>query len=212
MKKLTICYALGMILLITSCATDKVASGGFLQKRKYQKGFFMRSPFKKFDKTSSEQNLMVEEVKKSNVEEEYIGRLHETKQSPNQSIGQETLPVPKKEISKNKKLNHGIEKLTEHLGTKEVTRAHKTSNVGNRLHSIALPNPYVNGGDSQVVALLLVILVGVIGIHRFYLGYVGIGILQIITLGGCGVWTLIDLIRIVTGDLQPKYGDYSETL
>ena len=69
-----------------------------------------------------------------------------------------------------------------------------------------------SGGDDQLVALILVLIAGVIGIHRFYLGYIGIGILQIITLGGCGIWTLIDTIRIITGDLQPKNGVYENTL
>lgn len=68
------------------------------------------------------------------------------------------------------------------------------------------------GGKSQIIALILCIVVGAIGIHRFYLGYIGIGIIQLVTAGGCGIWTLIDLIRIITGDLQPKDGSYSETL
>ena len=67
-------------------------------------------------------------------------------------------------------------------------------------------------GTSQQVALILVILVGVLGIHRFYLGYYGIGILMILTLGCCGILALIDLIRIAIGDLKPKYGEYTETL
>lgn len=68
-------------------------------------------------------------------------------------------------------------------------------------------------GKSQLVALLLAILVGGIGIHRFYLGYTSIGIIQLLTLGGCGVWALIDLIRIATGDLKPADGsDYEEKI
>ena len=69
-----------------------------------------------------------------------------------------------------------------------------------------------SGGDDQLIALILVLLAGIIGIHRFYLGYIGIGIIQILTLGGCGIWTLIDMIRIITGDLQPKNGVYENTL
>lgn len=68
------------------------------------------------------------------------------------------------------------------------------------------------GDKSQLVALLLVIFVGVLGIHRMYLGYIGIGIIQLLTAGGCGVWALIDLIRIITGDLGPKDGSYTDTL
>jgi TM2 domain-containing membrane protein YozV len=68
------------------------------------------------------------------------------------------------------------------------------------------------GGKSQLVALLLCIFVGGLGIHRFYLGYTWQGIVQLLTLGGCGIWSLIDLIRIITGDLKPKDGEYEKTL
>jgi TM2 domain-containing membrane protein YozV len=68
------------------------------------------------------------------------------------------------------------------------------------------------GGKSQIIALVLAALVGGIGVHRFYLGYTWQGVVQLLTLGGCGVWSLIDLIRIITGDLKPKDGSYSKTL
>jgi len=68
------------------------------------------------------------------------------------------------------------------------------------------------GGKSQLVALLLCIFVGGLGIHRFYLGYIWQGIVQLLTGGGCGIWALIDLIRIITGSLKPKDGDYGTTL
>ena len=67
-------------------------------------------------------------------------------------------------------------------------------------------------GKSQLIALILAIFVGGLGIHRFYLGYTGIGIVQLLTFGGCGIWSLIDLIRIITGDLKPKSGDYAKKL
>ncbi len=70
----------------------------------------------------------------------------------------------------------------------------------------------VGGNKSQVTALILVALVGGLGIHRFYLGYTWQGVVQLLTLGGLGIWSLIDLIRIITGDLQPKDGSYSKTL
>jgi hypothetical protein len=67
-------------------------------------------------------------------------------------------------------------------------------------------------GKSQVTALILVLLVGGLGIHRFYLGYTWQGIVQLLTLGGLGIWSLIDLIRIITGSLKPKDGEYAKTL
>lgn len=76
----------------------------------------------------------------------------------------------------------------------------------------AYESPAAGGGKSQLIALILVIFVGGLGIHRFYLGYTSIGIIQLLTLGGCGIWALIDLVRIATGDLKPKGGDYAEKL
>ena len=52
---------------------------------------------------------------------------------------------------------------------------------------------------SRMVAALLCFFLGGIGIHRFYVGKVGTGILMIITLGGLGVWVLIDFIMILVG-------------
>lgn len=68
------------------------------------------------------------------------------------------------------------------------------------------------GGKSQVVALILCIFLGGLGIHRFYLGYTWQGVVQLLTGGGCGIWALIDLIRIITGDLQPNGGSYEKIL
>ena len=69
-----------------------------------------------------------------------------------------------------------------------------------------------SSGKSQMTALLLCFFVGILGIHRFYLGDTTGGIIQLLTGGLCGVWTLIDLIRILTGDLKPKDGDYTSKL
>jgi len=56
------------------------------------------------------------------------------------------------------------------------------------------------GGTSEksnTVAALLCFFLGCFGIHRFYVGKVGTGILQLVTLGGLGIWALIDFIMIV---------------
>ncbi|HJN54950.1 MAG TPA: TM2 domain-containing protein [Candidatus Poseidoniales archaeon] len=57
-----------------------------------------------------------------------------------------------------------------------------------------------------MVALLLSIFVGSLGVDRFYLGYTGLGILKLLTLGGCGLWWLIDLILLVTGSMTDVNG------
>lgn len=72
-------------------------------------------------------------------------------------------------------------------------------------------SPASSGYKSQLTAALLCFFLGGLGVHRFYLGYTWIGVIQLITLGGCGIWALIDFIRILTGNLTPKDGDYDST-
>ena len=55
-------------------------------------------------------------------------------------------------------------------------------------------------------ALLLAFFVGCFGVHRFYTGHVGIGVVQLLTLGGCGIWALIDFIMIITGAYKDVNG------
>ena len=59
---------------------------------------------------------------------------------------------------------------------------------------------------SYIVMILLCFFLGGLGIHRFYVGKIGTGILTIITFGGLGIWTLIDLIMIIVGKFKDKEG------
>lgn len=54
--------------------------------------------------------------------------------------------------------------------------------------------------------LILSILLGGLGVDRFYLGYTKLGILKLITLGGCGIWSIIDIIKIAQGKLPDAQG------
>ncbi len=76
---------------------------------------------------------------------------------------------------------------------------------------IAMASPQVqsrtNASDkSRLVALVLCLLIGTFGVHRFYVGKIGTGVLQIFTLGGLGIWALVDLILIVLGSFTDKQG------
>ncbi len=54
---------------------------------------------------------------------------------------------------------------------------------------------------------LLTFFVGVLGVHRFYVGKIGTGFLMLLTLGGLGVWFLVDLILVVTRQFTNKDGE-----
>src|SRR6185503_5372615 len=61
-------------------------------------------------------------------------------------------------------------------------------------------------GRSWLVTLLLCWFVGIFGVHRFYTGHTLIGVLQLVTLGGCGIWWIFDLIMIMVG----SYRDFED--
>ena len=60
---------------------------------------------------------------------------------------------------------------------------------------------------SKLVAAVLCFFLGVFGVHRFYVGKVGTGIIQLLTAGGLGVWWIIDLIMILLGSFTDKNGN-----
>ena len=57
---------------------------------------------------------------------------------------------------------------------------------------------------SRLAAALLCFFLGVLGVHRFYVGKVGTGVLQLLTAGGLGIWWLVDLILIIVGSFRDK--------
>lgn len=73
------------------------------------------------------------------------------------------------------------------------------------------PAPYPpaqapTGNKSFLVTWLLSLLLGVLGADRFYLGKIGTGIVKLLTLGGLGIWALIDLILVLVNKQTDKQG------
>ncbi|HXH55285.1 MAG TPA: TM2 domain-containing protein [Gammaproteobacteria bacterium] len=63
---------------------------------------------------------------------------------------------------------------------------------------------------SPSTMLLLCLFLGNFGIHRFYAGKIGTGILMLFTFGGLGIWTLIDLALIISNRFTDKNGNIIE--
>lgn len=88
---------------------------------------------------------------------------------------------------------------------KRSTTTESTSTVEMTEDSSTISTAAIVAGTSQVAALLLCFFLGGIGVHRFYLGDTWQGIVQLLTFGVFGIWTLIDFIMLCTGDLGPGW-------
>ena len=71
---------------------------------------------------------------------------------------------------------------------------------------MSMPATAPTGSKSWVATLLLCLFLGGLGIHRFYVGKVGTGILQLLTFGGLGIWVLVDFIMICVNAFTDKQG------
>lgn len=66
------------------------------------------------------------------------------------------------------------------------------------------PQPYRR---NYFIALGISIFIGEFGVDRFYMGKIGTGFLKLITIGGLGVWWIIDIVLIASGNMRDKNGN-----
>ena len=74
--------------------------------------------------------------------------------------------------------------------------------------SAATTNNTIKSKYSWLTTLLLCWFLGILGAHRFYVGRSVSGIVQLLTLGGLGIWTLIDFFIILSGKFEDEDGEY----
>jgi TM2 domain-containing membrane protein YozV len=207
MKSLKQFFFIGLAisLILTSCT---------MEKRVYMSGYHVE--WKK-----NKHNLDRQLASNENEKQNQIETLEQSKNEVNTidqssiinednftaSVGNSIVIPSRKIVALNKEENTVTAKAKSTSEVKVAAKMNKKSSEKINKKSAAQ-----GGGKSQLIALLLAVFVGFIGIHRFYLGYIGIGVAQILTFGGCGIWSLIDLVRIVLGDLKPKGGSYEKTL
>ena len=94
-----------------------------------------------------------------------------------------------------------IKKLNDLLRDRVITQEEFDSQKEKLLDSSTKTNSI-----DWLALFLLTFFVGVLGVHRFYVGKIGTGVLMLITLGGFGVWFLVDLLLVVTGQFTNKDG------
>ena len=196
---------LAIMLVLTSCT---------MEKRVYMSGYHI--DWKNGKHNSNKQELVSNDNEKQ-TEQNQIGTVEQTENETNTidnsptvndnhtaSVDNSVIIIPsRKTVSFSKKENTVTAKTNPTFETKTVitNKVTKTKKKTEKNNSAAAGG----GGKSQIVALILCIFLGWLGIHRFYLGYTGLGILYLITGGLFGIGWLIDLILlIIPNGLTPK--------
>ncbi|MFL2565331.1 MAG: TM2 domain-containing protein [Parvicellaceae bacterium] len=229
MKKI---YLLTFIIgFLASCSTTTdVVSNKRIQKRKYNKGFNFKShkksnPIialninKKLNTINKElinnskvgsndylmasEDLIIDQSFKSEFEKLKLLTPVSTKKintinlNENNNVNIKALKEIKNNILNNKTLEEEkIELISSNKHNKKVKKAvKKIVKSGNN-------TPLTD--DEKLIAIILLVFLGVVGAHRFYLGDIGMGVLYLLTGGLCGIGVLIDLIKLLTDKMEKK--------
>ncbi len=200
MKKST---CLGLVMVAALALSSVVSSAQVtVTKRKHTRGFHIELFSKRNNnKVATENNTAtVVNTVKPEVSTEVVLPAVE---SPSLTFSETTTasvsvkPVVKNVVAKKMAKQHA--KMAKLIAKKQATvKAEKTNKVVKKAMHTS------RRGGIDVTAALLCFFLGSLGVHRFYLGYTWQGVVQLLTLGGCGIWALIDFIRILMGDLTEK--------
>jgi len=77
-----------------------------------------------------------------------------------------------------------------------------TEDLTDQSNPIEIENEKDASNEPDWTLFIVCFFVGSLGIHRFMMGDITNGILMLLTFGGCGIWTIIDLVNIATGKMR----------
>jgi TM2 domain-containing membrane protein YozV len=207
------------IMVLSSCSVEKRThlSGYHFDWKKKNENSVKRVKQDKIDVIVSQEEAFAAVESEVVVEE-----VTEVTASANLEVAP-IAAVAKKAVSKSVAVNTA-EVNTSNVSLTEEKQAVKPLKIEKKA---AAPKP-LERIRNQIIAAVLAFFLGWLGIHRFYLGYTGAGIVQLLLfiLGiplmlifigylmilAAWVWVLIDFIRILLGDLKPKGGSYSNKI
>lgn len=205
MKKI---YLLTLIVAIfASCSTTSdVVSNKRIQKRKYTKGFNIKSQ-KKNNYNLAFKDQSISEFSSKNNMNENSDLFLASKEGViiGQTIANQTLRTELNNILINEKKSNKISNVSNPVSVKDLKNELKSNKKEIRK---AIKTLAKSGGKAPVtgqektVALILLLFLGMLGAHKFYLGQTGKGILYLFTGGLCGIGLLIDLIKLLTDTYQ----------
>lgn len=201
-------------VLVSCSSSNKVASN--FHKRKYTKGIFVDRIAKVNAPKGNTASVISHKSAAAPVNVPIVISQKNAITAPNS----QNVVVEQKQIFAN---NVSLTKSTREASISTTVNKVVTSTPASSLeiikvasHEDSIGSGGLQGGyggascKSWIAAVLLCFFLGGLGIHRFYLGYTWQGVVQLLTLGGCGIWVLIDFIRILMKDLKPRNGDYCE--
>ncbi len=197
--------------VLASCSSSTKVASSF-GKRKYTRGFFFDRPSKPVTPANATASVV---LPKSNKTTTAIVTAQNNVVNPTSSVTtNNTISIAPISIVNHLKKSASVQKAnTENSSSVAI----KGSAIDPSVSHISAPEMGSTGNvggygggncKNWVLCFVLCALLGDIGIHRFYMGYIWQGVVQLLTLGGCGIWTFIDFIRILMKSLKPKDGDY----